>query len=458
MPLTKVSYSMIQGAPVNVLDYGAYNDGTHATETTAAFVAAFATGDAVYIPKGNYLVTGGLVLPETQRMFGDGPNQSIIECDTSSFSGVCLTVGGRCEIRDFSVQAINYANPPTATGIYFASPDGPYSFTGHSSATNVRVMRFNVGFKVNNFFDLEFNLCESTYNNRGFELTPYYSATTDSGYYTTITLSKCYIANNNLEGFYALSTINGRTLHFIDTAIEFNCVNTSTAVAEVYITRCYGVAFSSCYTESNPATTQPWLKLNDVSSTSINDHWAQSTHGVDLGDYSAQLTMRNSVIGNLVGATTGATGQNIYAVGCSIGTTTIANTVYQRYISSTVNGSHFKDLSIANQLRLVSSTSNTSSLNEFTLFTKTLTATISANSTSLIITDSYYSNIWSGTTFAVASITNLYKPGLILQVTPGTTGSQDYFCVQAINTTASSITITSADVKVAFFTGYGIAL
>ncbi|NBS68017.1 hypothetical protein EBT31_03765 [bacterium] len=456
MSLTKISYSMISGAPVNVLDYGA--DPTGATSSQSAFVAALATGKSVYIPKGTYLVTGGLVLPEYSTMFGDGPNLSKIQCNTSSFSGVCLTVGGRCEVRDFSITAINEPTPLTATGVYFASADGPYNFTGHSSATNVQVQKFNVGFLVNNFFDLEFHRCEAYQNNRGWELSPQYIVSQDSGYYTTITLIKCYSAFNQLEGFYASSTVNGRVLHFIDCAVEFNCVNDSTATAEIAITRCFQVAFSSCYTESSVGTTKPWLLLNNVSTCSIDDHFAVSTQGVNIGNDSGQLTMKNSTIGKLVGAASGAGGQNIYAVGCSIGVTTIGSTVTQRYISTTVDGSYRKDLAINNQIRLIDDTANTSTLNSFQLFTKTVTATISANSNAALITDQYFVNVWEGDTVATASITNLYNPGLLLQVTPATTGDKNYFNVRAVNTTASPITITSAQLKVAFIRGYGMAI
>ncbi len=456
MNLTKVSYSMITGAPANVLDYGA--DPTGIASSQSAFEAALATGNSVYIPKGTYLVTGNLVLPYAKTMFGDGVNLSQLRCDTSAFSGVCLTVNGRSEIRDFSILAINQPTPLTATAIYFTDPDGPYLFTGHTTATNIRCQKFNVGFQVNNFFNLMFQRCEAYENNRGWELMPQYSPSTDSGYYTTITLLKCYSAFNTLEGFYALSTVNGRVLHFIDCAIEFNCINNSTATAEIAITRCFEVAFSSCYTESSGSTTKPWLLLNNVSNCSIDDHWAVSTQGVNIGNDTGQLTMKNSVIGKLVGAASGAGGQNIYAVGCSIGTTTIGNTVTQRYISTTVDGSYRKDLAISNQLRLVDDTTNTSTLNSFQLFTKTVTATIGAGATGALITDEYIPNIWAGDTIATASISNLYRPGLLLQVTPATTGSKEYFTVLAVNTTGSSITITSAELKVAFFRGSGMAI
>lgn len=55
MSLTKVSYSMTLEAPANVMDFGAFNDGTNATATTAAINLAIASGaHAVYFPRGTY--------------------------------------------------------------------------------------------------------------------------------------------------------------------------------------------------------------------------------------------------------------------------------------------------------------------------------------------------------------------------------------------------------------------
>lgn len=58
MSLTKVSYSLINGAPFNVLDYGAKGDGT--TDDTAAFQAAAtgASGSDIRVPAGTYKITG----------------------------------------------------------------------------------------------------------------------------------------------------------------------------------------------------------------------------------------------------------------------------------------------------------------------------------------------------------------------------------------------------------------
>jgi hypothetical protein len=81
MSLTKVSYSMIDHAPVNVMDFGAVGDGV--ADDTAALQAAldavFANnGGTLRIPAGNYKITADLV-PQisgtTSRFFriiGDG--------------------------------------------------------------------------------------------------------------------------------------------------------------------------------------------------------------------------------------------------------------------------------------------------------------------------------------------------------------------------------------------------
>jgi hypothetical protein len=78
MSLTKVTYSMINGAAVNVLDYGATGDGT--TDDTAAVQAALNVGGAIYFPAGTYLVkdstntAGAVVLAPASNsvLFGEG--------------------------------------------------------------------------------------------------------------------------------------------------------------------------------------------------------------------------------------------------------------------------------------------------------------------------------------------------------------------------------------------------
>ena len=84
MALTKVTYSMIQGASANVLDYGAVADGV--TSNTVAFQAAInavltAGGGSVYIPQGVYFFPAGQKLDPGAgniMFYGDGMDASVL--------------------------------------------------------------------------------------------------------------------------------------------------------------------------------------------------------------------------------------------------------------------------------------------------------------------------------------------------------------------------------------------
>ena len=76
MSLTKVSYSLITGAPLNVRDYGAVGDGT--TDDSAALNAAataLQSGQSLYFPAGDYIVNTACILVRGKTniaIFGDG--------------------------------------------------------------------------------------------------------------------------------------------------------------------------------------------------------------------------------------------------------------------------------------------------------------------------------------------------------------------------------------------------
>lgn len=80
MSLTKVSFSMIEGAAFNVLDYGAVADGTFSplggTDNGPAFRAAIlaaaqAGGGTVVIPFGTYRVTSTVIMPRQVLLEGN---------------------------------------------------------------------------------------------------------------------------------------------------------------------------------------------------------------------------------------------------------------------------------------------------------------------------------------------------------------------------------------------------
>jgi len=87
MSLTKVSYSMIVGAPANVMDYGAVGNGT--TDDTTAIQAAIDSGaKSVYFPQGTYLISATLAIKDSDRnFFGDGGlgSSPIIQASANTF-------------------------------------------------------------------------------------------------------------------------------------------------------------------------------------------------------------------------------------------------------------------------------------------------------------------------------------------------------------------------------------
>jgi hypothetical protein len=65
MSLTKASYSMIQGAPINALDFGMSTTNTAAQNKTAlqAAIASSTAGQSIYIPAGRYNIAGEIDFP-----------------------------------------------------------------------------------------------------------------------------------------------------------------------------------------------------------------------------------------------------------------------------------------------------------------------------------------------------------------------------------------------------------
>jgi hypothetical protein len=70
MSLTKVTYSMVSGAVLNVTDFGA--DPTGTTDSTAAIQAALDDSGDVWFPAGKYLITDSLKLSVSKRIKGEG--------------------------------------------------------------------------------------------------------------------------------------------------------------------------------------------------------------------------------------------------------------------------------------------------------------------------------------------------------------------------------------------------
>lgn len=86
MSLTKASFSMITGAPKNVLDYGAVGDGT--TDDTAALQLAFNAGGALFFPAGYTFVSSRITIATDVQISGYGA--TLLHKTNSAATGVGL--------------------------------------------------------------------------------------------------------------------------------------------------------------------------------------------------------------------------------------------------------------------------------------------------------------------------------------------------------------------------------
>lgn len=115
MPLTKVSYSMIKGANVNVFDFGALGDGSDAT---AAIIAASASGaNTVFFPPGNYTISSPLTIPTNQAWVGAGGQRAtnLIK----AFNGDLINMETLTRLEDINLtcQGSSYSG----RGVYISS-------------------------------------------------------------------------------------------------------------------------------------------------------------------------------------------------------------------------------------------------------------------------------------------------------------------------------------------------
>lgn len=130
MSLTKVSYSMINGEVVNLLDYIPVGTDTTSTDCSAYITNAIAAGDVVYVPVGTYRIDNTIILPNEKSLIGESRANSVLEY-TGTGNGI--EVGnnpvngsgyGLSQLRNFMIKCVNVAN----TGAGIAMNSGGYSY------------------------------------------------------------------------------------------------------------------------------------------------------------------------------------------------------------------------------------------------------------------------------------------------------------------------------------------
>lgn len=214
MSLTKVSYSMITGAVVNVLDYGA--DPTGVVDSTSAIQAAInaaaaqapsgsSVGNTVYLPPGNYKTSS------TIYTYGSGGVGQVAIVGAGQFATqikpngdftVLNLVTSYVESGNFSIAWDTTAAasiPATRIGVELAGADWQFSY---ATLKNVTVSYAYRGFILRDW-------TASTYGTAYLctlqQLTAYRCA--DWGFYldsktgsTTLRMIQCYVRGDNSSG------------------------------------------------------------------------------------------------------------------------------------------------------------------------------------------------------------------------------------------------------------------
>lgn len=112
MALTKVTYSMIAGAALNVQDFGALGDGTTDDTTPIQNAIDAANGQTIYFPPGTYRITAPLLIGDIYgEMVGSGVGVSTLLATTNFDEIVSFTATA----AEYKVKSLSLVSTGTTT-------------------------------------------------------------------------------------------------------------------------------------------------------------------------------------------------------------------------------------------------------------------------------------------------------------------------------------------------------
>jgi hypothetical protein len=129
MSLTKATFSLIDGAPINVLDYGAVGNGV--ADDTAEIQAALTAGAgrAVYFPGGTYLISSTLTVPADTTVTGDGYGSVVFQ---NTREQNVFELNNNCTVQNLRVKG----DGVSSGGVSFQKNNGIYAV----SKRNIKVL------------------------------------------------------------------------------------------------------------------------------------------------------------------------------------------------------------------------------------------------------------------------------------------------------------------------------
>lgn len=279
MSLTKATYSMINGAPINVLDFGAVGDGTtddtNAIQDALTYVAtksSVSNGGTVFVPSGRYLIKkplaialGTTIQGERSGLVGLGSNpssgtvfivsatdQSGATWTTSTLNGTSISGrvlfymdggGGVVSLQDFGAIPDNSLG---SNAIFFqtgqqAGTDGSIS---QGFFTGIRPTAFYKGFAGSALEDTNFVDCGFEFNTVAFSIDP--NADGSNGAFGYARFTNCVFFGSDY--FFNIGASNVVNIMFsscnflsspgIATDAAFNITSNSTNITNCTLASC----------------------------------------------------------------------------------------------------------------------------------------------------------------------------------------------------------------------------
>jgi hypothetical protein len=314
MSLTKVSFSMISGALVNIIDYGAKGDsnGTpgNGTDNTTAIQAAVtyanANGLSVYLPSGTYRITAPINFTGIQAksdFIGESNFNTVIYADFTSVTSVAaLSVANTNSPRAY-VGFKNFQLLGKST----ANVSGIYSNYGSefTDFQNVWVRNFYNGFVLATNYHLKLTNCQAwTCTNNGFQVG--YTIAGVLAPANNVAFIGCLATGNAANGFYIKAC---RALGMVQ------CDSESNVYANIYLDSVYGASLTGIYMEYNSSITgNPPAQLYIANSTGVAVNglsvsaFDNSSNPVILVDDACNGVILNAIAIETAGSPTSAIG------------------------------------------------------------------------------------------------------------------------------------------------------
>jgi len=181
MALTKVTYAMIEGSAVNVLDYGA--DPTGVADSTAAIQAALdyaativesiiankvdVVTAAVYLPAGTYKTTAALNVGEGVTFYGESQSTAIIK---PTHTGNAINMGGSTreysQVRVCNLGIIGNRSGTLSYGLWTTTTNiGIYAENciRECAIENCFITQCDTSIKTENSYAFQVNQCYMVY-------------------------------------------------------------------------------------------------------------------------------------------------------------------------------------------------------------------------------------------------------------------------------------------------------